>query len=117
MSKSRTTLQIRPDSSTPGVLGTHADLLARLADLAPEPFDPRCVASPDELKERGEIIEKAFMVFQTYVLALLIDARRHNWAAHVDAKYLDALFIDLRGEAAGTLYRAAETIVEVQEAA
>jgi hypothetical protein len=117
MPKSKTTVQIRPDSSTPGVLGTHAELLARLGDLAPEPFDPRCVASPDELKARGEIIEKSFMVFQTHVLALLIDARQHNWAVHVEPKYLDALFIDLRREAAGTLYRAAETIEEVQEAA
>src|SRR4029077_5854619 len=117
MPKSVTTVQIRPDSSTPGICGAHAHLIERLSDLAPTPIHPALRADSDDLEERGALIENAFMAFEDFVLGFLTDTAGHSWAVHLDRKYLEILFHDLRLEAAGTLFRAAETVEEVQEAA
>lgn len=112
MAKSQTTVQIRPDSSTPGITGSHAHMIERLKAIKPYKFDPRLQARPEQLELAGDIVRTSIMIFEQYLVALMRDIADHTYALRVDTKDIEDTLYDFRRDLGGQIDIAADTVRE-----
>jgi hypothetical protein len=113
MNQADSKVQIRPDSATPGVRGSHAHLLERLTILEPYRFDARHLASGDELDLAASVLRTTITAFEQYLVAAVQDAAAHTNAVDTDIfRSIRYTLDDLQKDVGGAIERAADTVRE-----
>lgn len=112
MPKLDTTVQIRPDSSTPGVLGSHAHMIERLRAAKPPQLHPAVQPYADELEHAGDHVFITMLAVKQYLMAYMRDVAAHSPALNFERGYIEGCFDELKGELEGSLRLAAETVRE-----
>lgn len=110
MTQAKPTLQIRPDSSTPGIQGSHAHLIESLKGFRPDVLSPQ--ASARELEIRSEQIGCTLRAVERYLIALMRDTADCTSYLDVQACRVEGMLDDLKGDLCGAVDRAAETTSE-----